>query len=93
MDVWAQGGGQEQESGGLHAATVKHLWEILSDKGTTKKGPGSCNGLYQPLQTANNCSGGGLKWPQPLRRALSYYLLSGKQNFREMFSLSSFRIS
>lgn len=31
------GPGGRRESGGLHAATVEHLWEILSDMGTTKR--------------------------------------------------------
>ena len=37
VDVWAQGGRHEQESGGLHAVRVKHLWEMLSDKGATRR--------------------------------------------------------
>lgn len=59
MDTWAQR--DRHESGGLHTVTVKHLWEILSDKGTTKE-KSEIPVIVRATSNSKYCSGGGLKW-------------------------------
>lgn len=87
VNVWAPGDKQEQESGQLHVVTVKHLWEMLPDKRTTKRVSMHCNCLYKTLQTLSGCIP-----DKPLWWALSHYVLSGRQKCSEMFFSCPFGI-